>query len=65
MWYIVNKCPYETTIEDREIGRIRSKSISELSVQNKANLTLNVKVMNVLDANKSNRIKGCKIVKEI
>ena len=69
LWYIMNEDPYEATIESREIGRTRVKTRSELSAQDKINLTLNVKVMNLLystlDANESTRVKGCKTTKEM
>ena len=47
LWYIVNECPYEATILDIDLGRFKSKIRSELTVENKTNLTLNAKAMNV------------------
>ena len=65
----MNEGSYEATIKDGKTSRIITKTRSELSSQNKANLTLNVEVMNILynalDANKSIRVKRCKTAKEI
>ena len=69
LWYIVNEGHYESTIENETTGWLTVKTRHELTVQDKTNLTLNAKAMNVLyndlDANESTRVKGCKSVKEI
>ena len=68
-WFIANLDPYKATILDANTGRNRCKTKNELIVQNKININLNVKTMNILynalDANESTRIKGCKFAKEI
>ena len=64
----MNEGPYKTIIEEKETSRARLKTRSKLSAQEKTNLTLNSKTMNVLynvlDVNESTQINGCKMVKE-
>ncbi|KAL3510113.1 hypothetical protein ACH5RR_029514 [Cinchona calisaya] len=69
LWYVVNEGPFEASIIDDQTNRRREKTRNELTPQDKANLTLNAKAMNVLynalDANESTRVKGCNSAKEI
>ncbi|KAL3534601.1 hypothetical protein ACH5RR_003062 [Cinchona calisaya] len=69
LWYVINEGPFEVTIIDDHTTRRREKTRDELTPQDKANLTLNAKVMNVLynalDGNESTRVKGCISAKEI
>lgn len=69
LWFIVSEGPYEATIIDETTGRNRIKTRSGLSAQDRFNLSLNAKAMNVLynalDANESTRVKGCKSAKEV
>ena len=46
--YIINEDLYKTTILDANTGRFRPKVRNKLSTEEKANLNLNAKAMNVL-----------------
>ena len=69
LWFIVSEGPHEANFLDADTGLLRPKTRVEMNAQDRTNLTLNAKAMNViysaLDSNESIRVKGCKSAKEM
>ncbi|KAL3510072.1 hypothetical protein ACH5RR_029473 [Cinchona calisaya] len=69
LWYIIFEGPFEANIFDENTHRLRSKTRFELNAQDKVNLSLNAKAINILynalDADEISKVKGCKSAKEI
>ena len=64
LWFIVYEGSYDASIVDEKTHRPRQKTRNELTIEDRAHLTLNAKTMNVLystlDLNEFIRVKSCK-----
>ncbi|KAL3529731.1 hypothetical protein ACH5RR_009053 [Cinchona calisaya] len=69
LWFIIYEGPFEANILDENTHRLRLKTRYELNAQDKINLSLNAKAINILynalDSDEFSKVKGCISAKEI